>query len=208
MKVNLDISNQQQKIFFCSDYHFFHINVIAFDQRPFLFDSSIGYPSDLRDKSNLDIETMNQTLIDNWNQVVGDNDLVFYLGDLSNRGQKATQEITNQLKGKIYFVLGNHDQYKMINSLNRFEMIADYISLNVKYGKKPQERIQICLFHYPISNWDRQHYGSWHLHGHSHQMKVKHDPQYYQQKVLDIGCNGWDYTPVDFWEIKEIMETK
>jgi calcineurin-like phosphoesterase family protein len=60
MRINID----HQRIWFASDYHFCHANVIKYDGRPFN-----------------NVEEMNQTLIDNWNEVVGDDDVVFYLGD-------------------------------------------------------------------------------------------------------------------------------
>ena len=59
---------ETQNIFFTSDFHVGHTNVIRFDGRPFK-----------------DVDEMNQSLIDNWNSVVGDEDVVFYLGDLSHR---------------------------------------------------------------------------------------------------------------------------
>lgn len=129
MKVKLNISNRDFNIFFASDYHFWHTNVIAFDKRPFLFEPSLGYPDNIKDKSNLDVESMNEALIENWNSVVGPNDVVFYGGDLCWREKESTKAITDRLNGKIYFIMGNHDDYKIIKSLDRFEMIADYIDL-------------------------------------------------------------------------------
>jgi calcineurin-like phosphoesterase family protein len=41
------------------------------------------------------------------------------------------------------------------------------------------------------------------LHGHSHQSLVKPNPEYYKRKVIDIGCNGWDYEPLSYNEIKK-----
>jgi calcineurin-like phosphoesterase family protein len=28
---------------------------------------------------------------------------------------------------------------------------------------------------------------------------------FYERKVIDVGCNGWDYTPISYNKIKEIM---
>ena len=52
------------KVFFTSDTHFYHANIINFCKRPFA-----------------NVETMNEALIENWNAVVGANDIVFHLGD-------------------------------------------------------------------------------------------------------------------------------
>jgi len=188
MRIKLD----HQNIWFASDFHFCHANVIKYDGRPFE-----------------NVEEMNQTLIDNWNSKVKDNDIVFYLGDLSfDRDGVRTQEIIKQLKGKIHFILGNHDDERVIRKMGRFESVSDYINLSVKDDENPRKRQDIMMMHYAILSWDKAHHGAWHLHGHSHQSLVKQTPEYYKRKVLDMGCNGWDYSPVSYAEIKKIMATK
>lgn len=188
MRIKLD----HQNIWFASDYHFCHANVIKYDVRPF---------------NNVD--EMNRTLIDNWNEVVDDNDVVFYLGDLSfDKNGLKTQHIVDELKGKIHFILGNHDHDRDIKKLNRFESVSDYINLSVTDEDNPRKRQGIMMMHYPILSWDKAHHGDWHLHGHCHQSLVLNYPEYYNRKVLDLGCNGWDYKPVSYQEIKKIMQTK
>lgn len=51
------------KVYFTSDTHFYHSNIIDFCKRPFK-----------------NVEDMNETLIENWNRVVGQDDIVFHLG--------------------------------------------------------------------------------------------------------------------------------
>lgn len=98
---------EHQNIFFTSDFHVGHSNVIKHDGRPFK-----------------DVNEMNQTLIDNWNSVVSDEDIVFYLGDFAYRCHPKTMKwFVSQLKGKIYFIMGNHDKHRDIASLQRFERI-------------------------------------------------------------------------------------
>jgi calcineurin-like phosphoesterase family protein len=190
MRLKLD----HQNVWFASDYHFHHANVIKFDGRP--FDC---------------VEDMNETLIENWNSVVKDNDIVFYLGDLSfNKNIGESKQLVNRLKGKIHFILGNHDDEKFIKELKRFESVSDYINLTIADKDHPQGKQSIMMMHYAMLRWDKAHYGSWHLHGHSHHSLMK-DPNYddyYKRRVLDMGCNGWDYTPVSYSEIKKIMITK
>jgi calcineurin-like phosphoesterase family protein len=188
MRIKLD----QQNVWFTSDCHFCHANVIKYDNRPFT-----------------DVDEMNEKLILNWNSVVGEKDVVFYLGDLSfDRNGGHTERIVNELNGKIHYILGNHDDERDIRKLNRFETISDYINLSINDLDNPRKKQGIMMMHYPILSWDKAHHGDWHLHGHCHQSLVTQNPEYYKRKVLDMGCNGWDYRPVSYNEIKEIMIAK
>ena len=185
MRLKLD----HQNVWFTSDLHFCHANVIKYDGRPYK-----------------NVEEMNESLIENWNHYIDKDDVVFYLGDLSfDRSGKQTQEIVNRLNGKIHYVLGNHDDERDIRKLGRFETISDYINLSVPDKDNTRKRQGIMMMHYPILSWDKAHHGDWHLHGHSHQSLVKQNPEYYKRKVLDMGCNGWDYCPVHYTDIKQIM---
>lgn len=188
MRIKLD----HQNVWFTSDCHFCHANVIKYDNRPFN-----------------DVEEMNERLILNWNSVVGEKDVVFYLGDLSfDRSGGNTERIVNELNGKIHYILGNHDDERDIRKLNRFETISDYVNLSINDLDNPRKKQGIMMMHYPILSWDKAHHGDWHLHGHCHQSLVTQNPEYYKRKVLDMGCNGWDYRPVSYAEIKAVMASK
>jgi len=188
MKLQLE----KQNIFFISDSHFFHANVIGFDNRPFN-----------------DVNEMNETMITNWNSVVGEEDTIFYLGDLSfNRKNEVNKELVHKLNGKIHFILGNHDDEKEIIKLNRFETVSDYINLKVQDEDANNGFQNIVMLHYPILSWDKKHYGSWMLHGHCHQKLTESNPSFYDNKVLDVGCNGISYTPINYFGVKKIMLNK
>ena len=77
--------------FFTSDTHFNHANIIKFCNRPFK-----------------DVEQMNETLIANWNRVIGPNDTVFHLGDFCLGGAAEWTKVLDRLNGKIYLIMGNH----------------------------------------------------------------------------------------------------
>jgi len=67
MRLNIDLTqNKKEKnVFFTSDFHCFHQNVIRFDGRPFA-----------------NIDEMHLAIEKGWNEVVGEEDIVIYLGDL------------------------------------------------------------------------------------------------------------------------------
>lgn len=81
------------KKFLISDTHFFHGNIIKYENRPFK-----------------DIESMNEEIIKRWNSVVTNNDVVYHLGDVSFSGADNTRRIISRLNGKKFLVMGNHDK--------------------------------------------------------------------------------------------------
>jgi calcineurin-like phosphoesterase family protein len=188
---------EHQNIYFASDYHIGHHNVIKFDGRPFE-----------------NVKEMHETLIKNWNSVVQDEDIVFYLGDFAfNEGE--AKWFREQLKGKIYFIMGNHDRIRNISKLGFEKVFGDDTSLGgatifVKDEDANRGYQDIILCHYPILSWNKSHHGSWHIHGHCHQSIARNTEMswYYKRKVIDVGTNGLGYTPISYSELKKIMSTR
>ena len=81
---------------FTSDTHFYHANIIKYCNRPFA-----------------DVEEMNKALVDNWNSIVGNDDIVWHLGDFALGKKENVLEILPKLNGKINLVMGNHDHHKL-----------------------------------------------------------------------------------------------
>lgn len=130
-------------IWFTSDTHFGHGNIIGFCKRPF---SSV--------------EEMDEALIERWNARVKPNDTVWHLGDFSfYKSYEKLNEVFNRLNGNKYLVCGNHD-YDNTKRLF-WEKVTPLEEL--MFGKLP-----IVLFHYPMISWHRSWYGSVHLYGHVH----------------------------------------
>lgn len=135
---------------FTSDIHFDHKNILKFcpETRKFA-----------------DVDEMNETIIQRYNNTVSDDDEVFILGDVGFDRIRAIDHL-RRLKGKKYLIVGNHDHH-MLNelavrgNLNIFAGIWDY--LEIKDAKR-----HLVLFHFPIHEWNKMHYGSIHLHGHTH----------------------------------------
>ena len=81
------------KVFMISDTHFGDERILRYENRPF---SSV--------------EEMDKAIIENWNQVVGEEDTVFHLGDVSSYDPERNKEILSSLHGKKILIMGNHDQ--------------------------------------------------------------------------------------------------
>lgn len=182
---------QKHNIFFISDLHLGHHNVLKFDGRPFK-----------------DVQEMHVELIKNWNSVVKDDDIVYNLGDLSFGNDELDKWFLYSVKGKIHHIMGNHDALKSIRKLDRIEKIYEYgteITVEDKDSDDRSGKTHIIMSHYPILSWNRAHHGSWHLHGHCHGSLVKSNLDYYKRRVMDVGCNMIGYTPISYDEVKKYM---
>lgn len=128
--------------FYISDLHFSHKNIISMDNRPFFT-----------------VSEMNDTLINNWNSVVGNNDDVYILGDMFWNNNDIP-DILPKLKGKLYLIKGNHDRPNTVMT-KRFVCIKEYAEIEDS-GR------HVVLCHYPIPCYKNHFYGWYHLYGHVH----------------------------------------
>jgi len=85
------------------------------------------------------------------------------------------------LNGTKILVEGNHDRKTLNDATFRkcFKEVHQY--LRIVYNGTV-----VCMFHYPISEFDQQHRGSVHLHGHLHG-NVSGLEHY---RVLDVGMDA------------------
>lgn len=146
-----DLNDPKQKIYFTSDLHFSHKGVMGFHPRFRNFKSA---------------EQMDNALINMWNESVGNDDIVFNLGDFCFGDEEQIEKIAKRLKGKHILIHGNHDSKIKRGALDKYFFARfDYLRLDIsRHGAKHS----IVLFHYPIFEWDRMHYGAFHLYGHVH----------------------------------------
>lgn len=194
MRLYLPKEFDLNKLFFTADLHLNHANIIRLTKRPF---------------SGLD--DMHYTIMRNWNAKVPADGIVFNLGDLSWDKALWTREYLDKLNGKQYFVIGNHDKIACAGNVRSyFQKVKDYdgnyvsicdnIRLTVNDDNVEQD---IILDHYATASWDKMYHGSWMLHGHSHgSFKMN------LGKLLDVGVDCHNFTPVSYFELKEIMSKR
>lgn len=180
------------KIWFTSDSHFGHKNVIKYCERP--FDS---------------IEEMDEILIDRWNMVIDHDDLIICCGDFSLTNPKSTNEILNKLNGNKVLIKGNHEKSILSNKLNRDMFnggIYDLLNITVIDDEVEYGFQDIILCHYPMLSWNKSHRGSWQLFGHVHGMldnDIKLSPN-----QIDVGVDSNDFRPISYQEVKEKITIK
>jgi len=169
-------------VFFTSDTHYGHANIIKFSERPF---SSV--------------EEMDEAMITNWNAVVKPGDLVYHLGDFSFANRDRTIKIAKRLAGQKFLVYGNHDKaMRRDREFNeQWQWTRDLTQIEVE-GQK------ITLCHFAMLTWNQSHRGAWNLHGHSHG-NLTDDPNALR---IDVGVDCFNYAPVSFEEVQAIMAKK
>ena len=169
-------------IYFTSDLHLGHENIIKHCDRPF---------------QNAD--EMDEALISNWNACVTNNDTVYILGDLIFRSRKRPEEYLTQLTGKKHLIIGNHDRSWISEcDLNRyFESVSNllYISDGIR---------QITLCHYPMMSWPHAQ-RCYMVFGHIHSNT---DADFWplienSEKMLNAGVDVNHFKPATFDEMVE-----
>jgi calcineurin-like phosphoesterase family protein len=136
-----------RNIFIVSDTHFGHQNILKFT------DDKDG--SQVRPNFS-SVEEMDEHMVERWNSVVRDYDIVYHLGDVYfDNGHR----VLKRLKGRKRLVLGNHDNPKSEFIMNNFSKI-------MMWRMFPE--FDCVLTHVPIheSGMFKIKYN---LHGHIHQ---------------------------------------
>jgi calcineurin-like phosphoesterase family protein len=197
------IINEPDKLYFTSDLHLDHANIIKYCDRPF------------KDKNH-----MNEVIINNWNSIINNDDTIFILGDfcLGQRGEWI--HFINRLSGIKILIKGNHDRDKNVPD-NLLDGYYDgFINLDIKDPdiKGGSQRVTLC--HYPMLSWYQSHKGSWQLFGHWHSGRVieindrdgeirdyvKEEYHYRPRpSQYDVGVDGNEFSPVSYSQIKKII---
>ena len=176
-----------QQVFFTADLH--------------VFDDDIS-----KYRGFYDAKQYRDVLIHHWNRAVGDDDLVYILGDISKSLQSSAVEfVQTQLNGYKVLVPGNHDSF---NTCQLFQAgpkcsvkMPGSVALNIG-GKL------LLLTHYPVHPAELKFYDG-NIHGHIHAPipEIGYEPNHWPNITRDsdipggycyfnANCEFHDYTPV------------
>lgn len=188
--------------FVTADTHFGHTNIIKFCDRPFE-----------------SVDEMDRVLIDNHNKVVGSNDIVWHLGDVTLGNFDMARGYFKQLNGKIQ-VLANHWHHDkrwlpknylgpmvleypdFVSDIGHVNIVPPMVVLEIEGMGNEGRPLAITLCHYPLAVWDRKHYGGVHCFAHCHSNFSG------GEKAIDVGVDNifkvWGkYRPV---RLSEVMD--
>lgn len=191
-------------IWFTSDAHYGHNNIIRLCNRPFN-----------------DLNSMHEFMIQEWNKRVKNSEQVYILGDFSFAGIKETTKIISQLKGYKILILGNHDrQAKKMLSMG-FDEVHENIWIEIgtqrlflshfpyhpmsAYYKLTNDQVTIA---YPQEQIDTRYLHkrmvddgqSWLLHGHVHNAYRQNGRQ------INVGVDQWGFKPVPHEKILQMIK--
>lgn len=187
----------QHKIWFTSDTHFYHRNIIKYSDRPFE-----------------NIYEMNDKIIANWNSVVKPGDTVYFLGDFSFCSKAWSIELFKRLNGEVILIKGNHDGnnqrmldigFKEVHYSMTMEIAGEQVLLNhyPYQGKEAEARETECVSENREEKLRKQRpkdEGGWLLHGHVHNYWK------FKGKMINLSTEMWDYTPVSLETIEQLIK--
>lgn len=158
------------KLWFWSDQHFNHNNIIKYASRPF---EGVAH--------------MNNLMITNYLTNVQDEDMVIFGGDVAFGELEDVIPLINYLPGKKILVLGNHD-FDKNKLIFRDYGIFDAITMSCVYHKEIGKKIcNLLITHYPIENGLLPK-NTLNIHGHIHQYKA-------DSKNINIAVEHTGYSP-------------
>lgn len=203
----------KKKLYFTSDWHVGHQNVLKFDNRPFK-----------------DLDEMHATLIKNFNYLVPIHGITYFLGDMGLCSHGLLASVMQQLNGTKILVRGNHDggMDSMYNA--GFDVVLEKAQISVGQDI-------ITMTHCPLKgvfredvtgmrgvdedskdNWHGEwkhknkysieDFGQFHLHGHIHSPNGGKSERILGRQ-MDVGVPANNYKPVSISQvISWIAQTK
>ena len=162
------------KIYLISDTHFNHKKIIDYCNRPFK-----------------DIDEMNNTIIDNWNNIIKKDDIVYHLGDFFLGSKFDLKNIVDRLNGTIYLIRGNHDRLTV-------KSYEDCGIIVLKNAPIIMDDYKIMLSHRPLPDTMIKD-GYVNIHGHIHQNKLEDtydNGLYDKNKRINVSCDILNFKPI------------
>lgn len=181
-------------IFLTSDLHFNHDREFVWKVR--------GFNS---------VQEMNESIVKNWNSVVGPDDDVYVLGDLCLGGGTpstllANKKLIESLNGKLHIIRGNHDTNPRVIMYSQCANVVD----EVKWADMLHYRkYHFYLSHFPTltGNLEKEslHQCTCNLFGHTHQTTNFHLDMPY---LYHVGMDSHNCYPMALDNIIDEMKAK
>lgn len=126
---------------------------------------------------------MNEYIIQKWNSVVKENDIVYHLGDVGFGTTEMLKELIGRLNGTKILLRGNHDFKRGVNGWKEVGVSEVY--------KKRIELENLVLIHAPIEIVEK---GKINVFGHIHDKPL--DVRFDKNNHICVSCDVVDYKPI------------
>lgn len=163
--------------FVISDTHFGHDNVIKYTNRPFK-----------------DVEEMNERLVELWNQAVGDDDYVIFLGDFALGQKENIYKYSSKLNGHKTIILGNHDRRKDFYLKAGFEQAVKRLDIP---ATESGLGFDLVFTHHPLLGIKQNERN---IHGHIHDKRLD-DSLLMLQSISTLLWKTLDMRPLDYHKL-------
>lgn len=201
------------RVFFTSDLHFNHGNIIKYCHRPFMSKEEERLLAEHKNfrVSEDTVRRMDKELIEQINDTVTEDDILWHLGDfVFAKGKKyfeMARYYRDQIRCKtINMVWGNHDHNPKLAACG-FNEVHNLVQINVN-------RQKIVLCHYAMLTWENSGKGTWQLYGHSHMnLEPWADKFMPGRKSMDVGVDNANrllgaMRPFSFEEIYDLLNDR
>lgn len=158
----VDVMRELDNVYIWSDQHFGHENIIRYSNRPF------------RDKFDMD-----EQLIANHNEVVGENDICLWIGDIAFMKDHKANIMLRRCNGYKILIVGNHDMQK--KKLKKLDVDEFHLTYEIT------DEINYLFTHYPLDNVPAN---TINVHGHTHTEGDQSDFH------INVSVEQINYTPV------------
>lgn len=165
--------------FLVSDTHFSHKGIVQFDG---------VNGTKLRPWTTT--EEMDESLVENWNKVVGPKDKVYHLGDVVIN--RSALRILDRLNGDKVLIKGNHDLFRPEEYLAYFRDVRGSHKLG-----------DFVLTHIPIHPDSLYRYPKGNIHGHLHDGRVGLSNKQVDKRYICVSVEHTNWAPIPFDEIEK-----
>ncbi|ASD50509.1 phosphoesterase [Acidovorax phage ACP17] len=170
-------------IYFTSDLHAFHKNIMKFCPAT---------------RHGDNVSEMTSILLDQINKTVKPGDTLYNLGDVSFGSAAQTEGFLGAIACRNHhLVYGNHDQ--VIRKSPKLQSLFASVQTELTITHR---KVEIYMHHFPHRSWDKSHYGAFHLYGHHHGA-LEDEPW---GRSMDVGIDARPFGDMKVWHIDEVFQ--
>jgi calcineurin-like phosphoesterase family protein len=178
-------------IFIISDTHFRHQNILKFT------DSATG--ALVRGDRFADVDEMDEHMIERWNSVIKQGDIVYHLGDVVMGDKEWFKKNWPRLKGSKRLIVGNHDDIPFLSAGGFFKKVGMwrmFPEFGLMLSHVPLHPSNLLRMVKPNGVWPDDCESLLNLHGHIHQNASPEGP------YRNMSVEAVNYTPVNIEELR------